>query len=163
MCERSPTCARPVAMRRGVSLVLDVATGSCRRSLHWGHDLGDLAPDDLAALAAAGVPSTVPNDLDEPARALALLPEHAAGWNGRPGTHAAPGRGEDWSPRFTLTGLHATADPAGGGRMVATGADDVAGLTVLIELELLPSGLGAAARDGHLHRRRALRARRACA
>jgi alpha-galactosidase len=33
------------------------------------------------------------------------------------------------------------ADPAGGGRVVATGADDAAGLAVRIEVELLASGL----------------------
>ena len=53
--------------------------------LHWGHDLGDVSAADLAALAVAAVPGTVPNDLDDAARAVALLPEHAAGWNGRPG------------------------------------------------------------------------------
>jgi alpha-galactosidase len=86
------------------------------------------------------VPSTVPNDLDEAAPFCALLPEHSSGWNGRPGLRGSrSGRG--WSPQFVPTGFQATADPAGGGRIVATGVDEVAGLTLVIELELLPSGL----------------------
>jgi len=123
----------------GVSLVIEVR-GGLPAVVHWGHDLGDLGPDDLAALAAVGVPSTVPNDLDEAAPFCALLPEHSSGWNGRPGLRGSrSGRG--WSPQFALTGFQATADPAGGGRIVATGVDEVAGLTLVIELELLPSGL----------------------
>ena len=119
----------------GVSLVLDVRDGLLPAVLHWGHDLGDVSSADLAAFAVAAVPGTVQNDLDDPARAVALLPEHAAGWNGRPGLTGSRS-GQDWSPRFTLTGLDATADG-----VIATGADDVAGLTVRIEIELLPSGL----------------------
>ena len=118
----------------GVSLVLDVRT-TLPAVVHWGHDLGDLGPDELAALAAVGVPSTVPNDLDEPASFCALLPEHASGWNGRPGLRGSrSGRG--WSPQFALTGLDTTAHG-----VTAVGSDDVAGLTVRIEVELLPSGL----------------------
>ena len=119
----------------GVSLVLDVRDGLLPAVLHWGHDLGDVSSADLATFAVAAVPGTVQNDLDDPARAVALLPEHAAGWNGRPGLTGSRS-GQDWSPRFTLTGLDATADG-----VIATGADDVAGLTVRIEIELLPSGL----------------------
>ena len=123
----------------GVSLVLDVR-GRLPAVVHWGHDLGDLDADDLAALATVGVPSTVPNDLDEAAPFCALLPEHSSGWNGRPGLRGSrSGRG--WSPQFVLTGFQPTTDPAGGGRIVATGVDEVAGLTLVIELELLPSGL----------------------
>ena len=118
----------------GVSLVLDVRT-TLPAVVHWGHDLGDLGPDELAALVAVGVPSTVPNDLDEPASFCALLPEHASGWNGRPGLRGSrAGRG--WSPQFALTGLDTTAHG-----VTAVGSDDVAGLTVRIEVELLPSGL----------------------
>lgn len=124
----------------GVSLVLDTRNESLPAILHWGHDLGDLPPAELAALAVAARPTTVPNDLDEPRRPGAVLPEHAAGWNGRPGV-AGSRAGRAWSPLFTLVGLDVAAHPAGGGRVVATGADDVAGLRVTVEIELLPSGL----------------------
>jgi alpha-galactosidase len=124
----------------GVSLVLDASDGRLPAVLHWGHDLGDLEPADLAALAISSVPGTVPNDLDEAARFGALLPESSAGWNGRPGL-AGSRSGQGWSPLFALTGFDVTPGPAGGGRVVATGADDVAGLAVRLEVELLPSGL----------------------
>lgn len=132
---------RAVQLRAaGVSLVLVVRDGELPAVVHWGHDLGDLTAEELAALAVAGVPATVPNDLDDPTPYGALLPEHSSGWNGRPGlVGSRSGRG--WSPQFVLTGFHSTADPAGGGRVVATGADETAGLAVTIEVELLPSGL----------------------
>ena len=124
----------------GVSVVLVARDGALPSVLHWGHDLGELTAEELAALAVAGTPGTVPNDLDDPTPYGALLPEHSSGWNGRPGL-AGSRSGRGWSPRFALTGFQSTDDPAGGGRVVATGADDRAGLTVTIEVELLPSGL----------------------
>jgi alpha-galactosidase len=124
----------------GVGLVLEASGGRLPAVLHWGHDLGELGAADLAALQDVAVPGTVPNDLDEAARLGTVLPEHSAGWNGRPGL-AGSRSGRGWSPLFALTGFDATPDPAGGGRVVATGSDDDAGLTVRIEIELLPSGL----------------------
>jgi alpha-galactosidase len=119
----------------GVSLVLDARAGGLPAVVHWGHDLGELAVDELAALALAGVPGTVPNDLDEPAAFGALLPEHSAGWNGRPGL-AGSRAGRGWSPRFALTRWDVD-----GNRVVATGADAAVGLAIRIEVELLASGV----------------------
>ncbi len=64
-----------------------------------------------------------------------MLAEHASGWNGRPGL-AGSRSGQGWSPLLALTGFELA-----GGRVVATGADAVAGLEVRLEIELLPSGL----------------------
>jgi alpha-galactosidase len=119
----------------GVSLVLEVRDGRLPAVLHWGHDLGDVSSADLSALATAARPAAVPNDLDVPHRPGAVLPQHASGWNGRPGV-AGSRSGHGWSPLFTLTGLDVSD-----GRVVATGADDDAGVTVRLEIELLPSGL----------------------
>jgi alpha-galactosidase len=119
----------------GVSLVLDLRAGGLPAVRHWGHDLGDLTPDELAALALAAVPAAVPNDLDEAPPFGALLPEHASGWNGRPGL-AGSRAGQGWSPRFTLSGYDATEHG-----VTATGTDEAAGLAVTIEVALLPSGL----------------------
>jgi alpha-galactosidase len=124
----------------GVSLVLETRHRCLPAILHWGHALGDLSPAELADLAVSAQPTTVPNDLDEPRRPGAVLPEHAAGWNGRPGVTGSRG-GRGWSPLFTLVDLDVAVDPAGGGRVVATGSDELADLTVAIEIELLPSGL----------------------
>jgi alpha-galactosidase len=123
----------------GTSVVLDTAGDRLPAVVHWGADLGDLTPTDLAELTRAGLPSSVPNGLDEPVR-TGLLPEQADGWAGRPGLHGDRG-GRAWSPYFTRTGLDVVADPAGGGRVRVTGADAHAGLEVELEVELLPGGL----------------------
>ena len=78
MCPSSGSADLVHLRAAGVSLVLDVR-GRLPAVVHWGHDLGDLDADDLAALATVGVPSTVPNDLDEAAPFCALLPEHSSG------------------------------------------------------------------------------------
>ena len=60
---------------------------------------GGLEPGDVAALQAA-------------ARPCPLLPEHGAGWFGRPGlsghrldtSGGHPAAGRDWSPLFRATG-----------------------------------------------------------
>ncbi len=132
--------AEPVHLRAaGVSVVLAASGGRLPAVLHWGADLGELTAADLTELADAGVPATVPNDLDQVTRA-GILAEHAAGWNGRPGL-AGQRAGRAWSPLFTLVDLDAEHAPDGGGRVLATGRDSDAGLDVHLELELLPSGV----------------------
>ncbi|MCU1664910.1 MAG: alpha-galactosidase [Pseudonocardia sp.] len=136
----SPTPAGSVHLRAaGVSVVLTTDGQRLPAVLHWGADLGELSSADLAVLAAAAVPGTVPNDLDEPTRA-GLLPEHAAGWLGRPGLAGQRG-GRAWSPLFTLAALDVEAGPDGGGRVHATGRDEEAGLEVRLEIELLATGV----------------------
>jgi alpha-galactosidase len=132
--------ADPVHLRAaGVSVVLATDGRRLPAVLHWGADLGDLSPTDLAEIAGAGVPATVPNDLDQVTRA-GILPEHAEGWNGRPGL-AGQRAGRAWSPLFDLTALDVAHAPEGGGRVHATGRDADAGLEVGLEIELLPSGV----------------------
>src|SRR5687767_8564010 len=96
--------ADPIHLRAaGVSVVLGTADGRLPAVLHWGADLGDLTASDLAEVAGSGVPATVPNDLDQITRG-GILPEHAAGWSGRPGL-AGQRAGRAWSPLFALTDL----------------------------------------------------------
>jgi alpha-galactosidase len=136
----SQPAADPVHLRAaGVSVVLATDGRRLPAVLHWGADLGDLATADLVELAGAGVPSTVPNGLDQATRA-GVLPEHSAGWNGRPGL-AGQRAGRAWSPLFALTALEVDHACEGGGRVRATGRDTEAGLEVRLELELLPSGV----------------------
>jgi alpha-galactosidase len=140
MSPMSPQAAEPVHLRAaGVSVVLGTDGGSLPAVLHWGADLGDLSGADLAELAAAGVPSIVGNDLDQITR-VGLLPEHAAGWNGRPGLTGHRG-GRAWSPLFALTELTVERGAEGGGRVRAAGHDAEAGLDVRVEFELLASGV----------------------
>ena len=118
----------------GVSVVLSTADGRLPAVVHWGADLGELSTPELAALAAAATPGIAINELDVVAR-VGLLPEHAAGWNGRPGL-AGERAGQGWSPLFELVDLDLD-----GSRVLATGRDTAAGVEVRIELELLASGL----------------------
>src|ERR1700754_118204 len=135
-----PPAPGPVHLRAaGVSLVLTTNGERLPAVLHWGADLGELAPADLAALATSGIPAAVPNDLDEVAR-IGVLPEHASGWPGRPGLAGRRG-GRAWSSLFALTALDVAPAPDGGGRVVATGRDEDAGLELRLEIELLPTGL----------------------
>jgi len=132
--------ADPVHLRAaGVSVVLVIDGGRLPAVLHWGADLGELSAADLRDLVLAGTPASVPNDVNEVAR-VGVLPEHAAGWNGRPGL-AGQRAGRAWSPLFALTDLTVEHAPDGGGSVRATGHDAEAGLEVRTELELLPSGV----------------------
>jgi alpha-galactosidase len=140
MSPMSPPADDLVHLRAaGVSVVLGATGGRLPAVLHWGADLGDLTTEDLRALELAATPATVPNDLNEVTRA-GLLPEHSAGWNGRPGLIGQRG-GRAWSPLFALTALDVEHGADGGGRVRATGRDDEAGLEVALELELTPSGV----------------------
>ncbi|RZT86587.1 alpha-galactosidase [Pseudonocardia sediminis] len=107
--------------------------------LHWGADLGETTPEDLRELARAAVPATANNEVGVPVVA-GVLPEHATGWNGRPGLSGSrAGRG--WSPWFRRTGVSVKSGSDGGDRIVVSGHDSDAGLDVVVEMELLPSGL----------------------
>jgi len=69
-----------------------------------------------------------------------LLPEHAAGWFGRPGLSGhrlgiEPAAGRDWSPRFRP--VRSTHD---GEKASLEGADAVAGLALVTELQAVPGG-----------------------
>ena len=65
----------------------------------------------------------------------ALLPEHATGWFGRPGLSGHRAGGRDWSARFRPARVSHL------GRQVRIqGADEVAGLALLTEIEAVPGG-----------------------
>ena len=66
----------------GTSLVLDLEGGTLPRVLHWGPELTDLRPDEVAQLrlATRSIPRNA--QLDEPAQ-VAVLAEQSAGWLGR--------------------------------------------------------------------------------
>jgi alpha-galactosidase len=125
----------------GVSLVLDVAGDRLPRVLHWGADLGDASPAELEALRAVSVPPLTPGSTDAPVP-VSLLPEQSLGWTGTPGVSGHRG-GADFSVAFTVTGLTHAPAPADGvaHRVMVDARDDVAGLTLRLELELLESGL----------------------
>lgn len=152
MTQQPPPDALVHLTAAGVSLVLDCTDGRLPAVVHWGAALGELSPDDLAALVESGREPVVSNAVDEPIR-LAVLPEPHAGWSGKPGI-SGHRDGNDWSPRFTTTSLRVDHGPtgqaqghrddqdhAGGGSVVVDAADPTAQLAVRLRIELLPSGL----------------------
>ena len=123
-----------------MSLVLDVTGPAVPRVLHWGADLGEL---DDAQLAALGTASRAPgaNAMDEPVP-VALLPEGATGWMGRPGL-SGHRDGAHWSSLLRRTSVQVVGPDGdlGGGEVVVEAADDVALLAVVLRVQLTPQGL----------------------
>ncbi|HEY3410225.1 MAG TPA: alpha-galactosidase, partial [Propionicimonas sp.] len=134
-----------------LSVVLDLSGGRLPSIVHWGGDLGELTAADVVTLAHAGVHPIVANIVDEPLR-IGLLPEHHTGWVGRPGISGSR-RGQDWSPKFTSTGLRidggaveaGAEQPSlltrGASSLEVTAVDEVAGLELVIGIELTTGGL----------------------
>ena len=124
----------------GCSLVVDVAGAAAPRVLHWGADLGEVAPADLESLALLAVAPVGSNDLDQPVMA-GVVPQHSSGWFGLPGL-SGHRNGRDWSPAFDVAEVtrrsHGTA---GGGSVVIRAWDRVAQLSLETHLEMTPSGL----------------------
>ncbi|GAB2983525.1 alpha-galactosidase [Frigoribacterium salinisoli] len=133
----------------GVSLLLDLTDGRLPSVVHWGAALGAVTGQEARALTDAAVPPVVANEVDVPVR-LALLPEHHTGWVGRPGLSGSR-QGRDWSPLFTVVdvALDAVDGSARDGGLATVGAgtltvdarDEVAALSLRIEVELGGSGL----------------------
>ncbi|WP_342373368.1 alpha-galactosidase [Propioniciclava soli] len=133
----------------GVSLVLDASDGHLPTVLHWGADLGAQDADALAQLAAAVAPTPLPNGPDAPVR-VALVPEQASGWVGRPGLTGWRDGGVDWSPRWRVTDVASEGTPIrdgadlGAAAVTVTASDAEAGLILTLEVELTPQGLARA-------------------
>ncbi|MDO8391675.1 MAG: alpha-galactosidase [Actinomycetota bacterium] len=99
-------------------VLLDESTG-VPTVAHWGAPLGDIDP---AAFAAATARFPLPGGLDVVAP-LSVLPEHGAGFPGRPGLHGHRRGGIAWAPRFVPAGV--APIEAGGVDGVAVAAVDV--------------------------------------
>jgi alpha-galactosidase len=130
---------QPVLLRRaGVLVVLDAAGPHLPRVLHWGADLGELTPADLATLPGAAYSPPTPQTHSATAP-VTLSPSRAQGWAGRPGLtgHRA---GAASQPLFTLAAAQVTSS---GDRDVVAyrGVDAHAQLEVAGELELTADGV----------------------
>ncbi|RLP76022.1 alpha-galactosidase [Mycetocola tolaasinivorans] len=128
-----------VQLRAGeTTLIVASDADSSPRVLHWGADLGALAPDDLEALERAATPllgdSVITTRIPE-----AILPQLADGWLGLPGIEGlrlgAPS-GTGWAPKFRSVG-----DRIDGPRLSLDLADPESGLALTLEIELEPGGL----------------------
>lgn len=82
---------------RGTSsdVVIDESTGAPTIA-YWGAPLGDVDPDSVSAALARPVQQGA---LDSVAP-LSVLPEHGAGFQGRPGLQGNRRGGRFWAPRF---------------------------------------------------------------
>ncbi|GIG22955.1 alpha-galactosidase [Cellulomonas chitinilytica] len=121
----------------GVSLLVDLRGGTLPRVVHWGRDLGDLAPDVLPEIVRATTPSTTGFPVDGQVE-VSVLPEQAAGYLGTPGLVGSRD-GSDFSPAFAVRSSALEVDPAGGGALDVVAAD--ADLVVELRIELTPQGL----------------------
>ena len=151
--DRDVTVPRPGAAHRvhlaasGVSVLLDVTDGRVPAIAHWGRARGALGPEGMDALCEATVPPVPQNLVDVPVR-VGLLPQVSDGWLGRPGLAGSRPDGSGWTPRLITRGLRVDGTPLADAH-AETGAaqveidleDPEEGLAVLLELELLPTGL----------------------
>lgn len=120
----------------GTSLVLDARGPRAPVIVHWGADLGDLAPADLVGLADAAWPAVAPSSVDEPMR-LTLLPGLAEGWSGRPAVGGSWLGAGPFHPQWRLSGLDRPDDNAVAVELLS----DDGRVRVVTELELAPSGV----------------------
>ena len=145
--DAAPGAAQPFAHLRagGVSLLLDTSGERLPRVLHWGADLGDVGPAEVAELVLASVVPVVSGTPDAP-YALSLLPEQSAGWLATPGVTGSRD-GTAWSTSFrvtdsTLTGPLTRDDGTPvAHRLVVTAADPDASLLLTLVVEQYLSGL----------------------
>ncbi|MDN3496659.1 alpha-galactosidase [Planococcus sp. APC 4015] len=129
----------------GVSVLLDARDGGLPAIVHWGDQLDSLTEADAQTLADAVVPVVGSNNPDVAPR-VAVLPEHHAGWIGRPGLSGSFD-GVGWSPRFVLDAVEVAGAPidgfvsSGPASAVFQATDDAGRLGLRLEVELLPTGL----------------------
>ena len=147
------TSPRPGVVHRvhlaasGVSVLLDVTDGRVPAIAHWGRALGALGPEGMDALCEATVPPVPQNLVDVPVR-VGLLPQVSDGWLGRPGLAGSRPDGSGWTPRLITRALRIDGTPpadvhaeTGAAQVEIDLEDPEEGLAVLLELELLPTGL----------------------
>lgn len=113
---------------RGTSAdaVIDTSTGA-PTIVHWGAPLGAVDPASVER-ALRRPPQQGSLDVVAP---LSVVPEHGAGFQGRPGLHGSRKGGRQWAPRFVT---HRVVELEGGVRVEAV--DTVARLRLVTTLSL---------------------------
>lgn len=125
---------RPVSEHARTDVVVDVSTGA-PTIVHWGAPLGDDV--DLDTISPALSRPLVPGTFDTVAPIL-IVPEHGAGFTGRPGLLGRRGGGRAWAPRFTPVSHEVTVGDGASGttRLTTHATDDVAQLTLHVTIVL---------------------------
>ncbi|HEV7646998.1 MAG TPA: alpha-galactosidase [Actinophytocola sp.] len=121
-----------------VSVVLDERGGGLPVVVHWGAPLGELSEEDLLALADSAVPPTAVSTPDVPVP-VALLPEAARGYQGRPGLRGSRG-GRAWVTAFRVSDVRVTGSSAASSALFAA-EDPDALLHLEITVELTAQGV----------------------
>lgn len=95
---------------------------------HWGAPLGEAA--DLDAVMAVNDPGSMPAGSNWRS-ALPIIPEHASGFDGRPGLVGSRSDGRDFAPRFVTTAVERHGDS-----VTVTAVDAHARLELMTEIAL---------------------------
>ena len=141
-----------VALRAaGIALVLDLSDEALPAVVHWGADCGELSVDGYVALREGGIAPIAPSEPDLPVR-VSILPEHSAGWFGRPGVSGSRA-GAAWSPRWRVSSVELDGTPVigggeasvvinhGAGVLRVRASDAAAELALTLTVELSEAGI----------------------
>ena len=130
----------------GVTVLIDADGPGLPVIAYWGPELPALDESQANALLRAFEPVDGTNTVQPPPR-VAVLPSHSTGWVGRPGLSGSAA-GTGWSPSFQVNTLRAYGGEqppgfvsGGAGTVEVRATDDAGRLTLLLELDLLASGL----------------------
>jgi alpha-galactosidase len=108
---------------RHSDVVVDLSSGA-PTIVHWGASL-------IGAIPPAAIERPIVGGSADVVAPVSIVPEHAAGFTGRPGLLGHRRRGGQWAPRFAPL-AHDLDDT----RLVVHARDAVAGLTLAVTIEL---------------------------
>ncbi len=128
-----------VHLRRGdTSLALRLDPTQLPCVLHWGPDLGDLPPAQLAELLRSLQMPSHDSEIYQPSW-TSILPQQTSGWIGRPGL-VGTRRGQAWALTFDSVD-HQVTEEADRSVIRSVAVDGAAGVEVTTELQLEDNGL----------------------
>jgi alpha-galactosidase len=128
--------------RGGVAVVVSMGEdgSSLPQLLYWDLDFGPLNAAELEGLRCCRNAVKTEN-LNESVQNLSLFPAFERGWMGRPGLIGSRA-GRDWSPAFRSLAFELLdSDETASAKLSVQAADEQSDLALLVELELMPSGV----------------------
>lgn len=115
----------------GTSVVVVADAGRLPRIIHWGAPVDDA---DASALASAARPFIGDSPVTDP-QPIPVVAQLSEGWLGRPGVSGSSS-GTRWAPRF-----EGAQYVVAGSALRCEAVDEAYALGLVVELEVLPSGL----------------------